>query len=210
MFLEIELKLSIDPDPKHIALLFNHPLLTQSTPFSEHLVSRYFDTPTLCLWHQGLSLRLREAEGRTVQTLKTAGEQIGDLHHRHEWDQPIAGPLPAIHDFADKKVSEKLDAIIGKQPLIELFHTCFNRTQWDLHTQPLSGSTTQIELVLDQGTVNTAVQHAPLHEIELELKKGDVNQIYKIADILKQTIPLTVETRSKAQRGYLLYTLYNS
>jgi len=206
MFLEIELKLSIDPDPQHIALLLNHPLLTQTTPLSEHLVSRYFDTPTLCLWHQGLSLRLREAEGRTIQTLKTAGEQIGDLHHRHEWDQPIVGPHPVIHAFKDQKISEKLDTIIGKQPLIELFHTRFNRTQWNLHMQPLLENNTQIELVLDQGTVNTAVQHAPLHEIELELKQGDANQIYKIAEILKQTIPLTVETRSKAQRGYLLYT----
>jgi len=202
MFLEIELKLSIDTNPANIALLFNHSLLKNARPVSEELISRYFDTPDLCLWKQGLSLRIREAEGRTIQTLKTAGEQLGELQHRHEWDQPIEDACPNIHAFNDKEVSKKLDAIIGKQPLVELFHTRFNRTQWSLETE----DSTKIELVLDQGTVSTATQHMPLHEIELELKQGDAQQIEKIATLLKQTIPLTLETRSKAERGYKLYT----
>ena len=200
MFLEIELKLSIAP--AHTALLFDHPLLTQSNPSAEELISRYFDTADLSLWRQGLSLRTREAEGRTIQTLKTAGEQIGELHHRHEWDQPIVGKLPIIHDFEDKEVPKKLASIIGDQPLIELFHTRFNRTQWNLEAE----NSTLIELVLDQGVISSDNHHMPLHEIELELKQGDANQLYKVAELLKQTVPLTLETRSKAQRGYLLYT----
>jgi triphosphatase len=224
MLLEIELKLNINPDPRHVDLLFNHALLAQSSPLSVYLISRYFDTPDLSLWRQGLSLRLREEEDRTIQTLKTTGKQIGDLHHRHEWDQPIADSFPDIHAFEDKAVSEKLDAIIEKRPLIELFHTSFNRTQWNLRrppsnslcnkqtgavslceNQPSEDEDTHIELVLDRGSVNTVLQHLPLHEIELELKQGDTNQLYEIAAILKKTIPLTLETRSKAQRGYLLY-----
>ncbi len=199
MFLEIELKLSIDP--AHSTLLFSHPLLKPLNPSTEELISRYFDTTDLSLWRQGLSLRTREAESRTIQTLKTAGKQIDELHHRHEWDQPISGKLPMIDGFEDKEVCKKLAGIIGEQPLIELFHTQFKRTQWNLTTE----NSTKIELVLDQGSVNTPTQQMPLHEIELELKQGDANQLYKIATILKQTIPLTLETRSKAQRGYLLY-----
>lgn len=202
MFLEIELKLSIDENPAHIALLFNHPLLKDAHPVSEELISRYFDTPDLCLQKQGFSLRIREAEGRTIQTLKTAGTQQGDLLHRDEWDQPIEDTSPNIHAFEDKEVSKKLEAIIGKQPLIELFHTRFKRTQWNLDVE----DSTKIELVLDQGMVSTATQRMPLHEIELELKQGDAKQIEKIAELLKQTIPLTLETRSKAERGYKLYT----
>ncbi|MES2142655.1 MAG: CYTH domain-containing protein [Pseudomonadota bacterium] len=201
MFLEIELKLSIDP--ADTTLLYRHPLLIKSnpTPVSEKLVSRYFDTSDLHLWHQGLSLRTREAEGRTIQTLKTAGKKIGDLHHRHEWDQPIQGTLPNIHAFADKAVSEKIASVIGNQSLIELFHTDIKRTAWDLQIE-----NTYIELVLDEGSVNTALRKTPLYEIELELKQGDENQLNKIAERLKETIPLTLETRSKAQRGYMLYT----
>lgn len=201
MYLEIELKLSICPDDA--VLLYRHPLLIQANPAptSEQLISRYFDTPDLRLWQQGLSLRTRETEGRTIQTLKTAGKQIGDRHHRHEWDQPIQAAIPNIHAFADKTVSKKIDSIIETQPLIELFNTDFKRTAWNLHME-----NTQIELALDEGSVNTTLRKMPLYEIELELKHGDEAQLNKLAELLKKTIPLTVEKRSKAQRGYMLYT----
>jgi triphosphatase len=202
MFLEIELKLSIAP--KDVDLLLQHPLLSLATTQHlsvEQLVSRYFDTANLALWQQGLSMRVREAAGRTIQTLKTAGEQIGDLQHRHEWDQPVMQNNPNIEQFTDASLIAKLKAIIGKNSLLELFHTDFQRTSWNLNTD----DHTQIELVLDQGQVKTAAKTAPLHEIELELKKGDSQQLYKIAEWLKQTIPLSVENRSKAERGYLLY-----
>lgn len=200
MFLEIELKLSIAP--KDVERLFQHPLLNPASSV-EQLVSRYFDTADLALWQQGLSIRVREAGGRTIQTLKTVGEQIGDLQHRHEWDQPVSQTVPNIEQFTDPSLIEKLKHIIGQNDLVELFHTDFQRTLWNIRmTDP---EQSQIELVLDQGAVKTAAQQAPLHEIELELKQGDSQQLYKIAELLKQTIPLSVETRSKAERGYLLY-----
>jgi inorganic triphosphatase YgiF len=199
MFLEIELKLSIAPDD--VELLFQHPLLNQPALLVEQLISRYFDTADLALWQQGLTMRVREAGGRTIQTLKTAGEQIGDLQHRHEWDQAVSQALPNIEQFTDPKLVAKLKNIIGENDLVELFHTDFQRTLWNISmTDP---DRSQIELVLDQGMVKTATQQAPLHE--MELKQGDCQQLYTIANLLKQTIPLRVETRSKAERGYLLY-----
>ncbi|MFZ0219827.1 MAG: CYTH domain-containing protein [Candidatus Aquirickettsiella sp.] len=202
MFLEIELKLRIAP--QDVNLLFQHPLLQlPSTQIIsvEQLVSRYFDTCDLSLWQQGLSMRIREAGGRSIQTLKTAGEQIGDLQHRHEWDQPVTQNIPRIDQFTDPNLIAKLKTILGNKPLLELFHTDFQRSAWNLHTD----QGTQIELVLDQGLVKTATRQAALHEIELELKQGDSQELYKIAERLKQTIPLSVETRSKAERGYILY-----
>ena len=204
MFLEIELKLSIAPND--VERLFRHPLLNQTTCpalLVEQLISRYFDTADLALWQQGLTMRVREAGGRTIQTLKTVGEQIGDLQHRHEWDQAVNQTLPNIEQFTDPSLIAKLKNIIGQNDLLELFHTDFQRTLWNISmTDP---DRTQIELFLDQGVVKTATQQSPLHEIELELKQGDCQQLYKIAELLKQTIPLSVETRSKAERGYLLY-----
>ena len=202
MFLEIELKLSIAP--KDVKLLLGHPLLQLASTQAisvEQLISRYFDTSDLALWQQGLSMRIREAGGHTIQTLKTAGEQIGDLHHRHEWDQPVTQSIPNIEQFTDPSLIAKLQSILGNKHLLELFHTDFQRSSWNLKTK----NGTQIELVLDQGLVKTANQQAVLHEIELELKQGDSQELYKIAELLKQSIPLHVETRSKAERGYLLY-----
>lgn len=202
MFLEIELKLSIAPED--VNLLYQHPLLKHTSTQAisvEQLISRYFDTSDLVLWQQGLSMRVREAAGRTIQTLKTAGKQIGDLQHRHEWDQPVTQNLPNIEQFTDPQLIAKLQTILGNKPLLELFHTDFKRSSWNLTTE----NGTHIELVLDQGLVKTADKQAVLHEIELELKHGDSQELYKIAELLKQTIPLSVETRSKAERGYLLY-----
>jgi triphosphatase len=201
MFLEIELKLSLPPE--HTALFYAHPLIAQASlaPESTHLISRYFDTPQLTLWHHGLCLRIRESEGQTIQTLKSRGQQIGDLHHRHEWDQPVLGTQPDIEAFTDHTVVEKLQQLLGDQPLLELFHTSFQRTQWNLSAD----RQTQIELVFDQGAVHTALRQSPLHELELELKQGDEQQLYVIAEQLKKQIPLILETRSKAERGYKLY-----
>lgn len=202
MFLEIELKLSIAPED--VNLLYRHPLLqhTRTQAISvEQLISRYFDSSDLALWQQGLSMRVREAAGCTIQTLKTTGKQIGDLQHRHEWDQPVTQNLPNIEQFTDPQLIAKLQTILGNKPLLELFHTDFQRSSWNLTTD----NGTQIELALDQGLVKSADKQAVLHEIELELKHGDSQELYKIAELLKQTIPLSVETRSKAERGYLLY-----
>lgn len=202
MFLEIELKLSIAPED--VKLLLIHPLLQLASTQAisvEQLISRYFDTSDLALWQQGLSMRVREAGGRSIQTLKTAGEQIGDLQHRHEWDQPVKQNSPNIQEFTDPSLIAKLQTILGNKHLLELFHTDFQRSSWNLKTE----NGTQIELVLDQGLVKTANKQAVLHEIELELKHGDSQELYKIAELLKQSIPLRVETRSKAERGYLLY-----
>lgn len=202
MFLEIELKLNIAPED--VDLFHQHPLLQLASTQAlsvEQLISRYFDTSDLALWQQGLSMRIREAGGRTIQTLKTVGEQIGDLQHRHEWDQPVTQNRPDIEQFIDSCLISKLKTIIDNKPLLELFHTDFQRSSWHLNTE----NGTQIELVLDQGLIKTANHQTALHEIELELKQGDSQALYKIAELLKSTIPLSVETRSKAERGYILY-----
>lgn len=201
MFLEIELKLSLRPEDT--AQFYAHPIIAQATqvPETTHLISRYFDTPQLTLWQNGLSLRIREAEGRTIQTLKSRGQQIGDLHHRHEWDQPVPGTQLEIQAFNDAEVVKTLRQLLSHQPLIELFYTSFQRTQWNLSV----GQDNQVELVLDQGAVHTAFRQSPIHEIELELKQGDEQQLYTLAAQLKETIPLLLETRSKAERGYTLY-----
>lgn len=201
MHLEIELKLTIDP--AHAKELEQHPFILEHLHGGlqhYHLISTYYDTPDLRLRKHGWSLRVREWNGEHVQTLKSAGEQIGDLHHRHEWDQPIIGTVPQIEFFKDEKLRQEVNAIIADQPLQIIFKTEFKRTQWDLKFT--DGGF--VELVLDLGEVSTGQIHNPINEIELELKTGDPAKLYEIADVLRKTIPLTVETRSKAERGYQL------
>ncbi len=200
MFLEIELKLAIIPSD--VPLLHQHYYLLEHTKGPskpQHLISTYFDSDDQCLWKEGLSLRIREDSKHYIQTAKTTGTREGDLHRRYEWEQDIPTLMPDIKQFNDKELYQKLDTIIGHKALIELFRTEIYRTQWDILIND-----SKIELVLDQGYVIAGAERMPLHEIELELKYGDPNVLNVFASILRETIPLSVESCSKAERGYAL------
>ncbi len=91
---EIELKLELDPaDAPRIKS--NRLLAAESLGRAEeqHLVSTYFDTPDLALSKAGVFLRVREKDGRYLQTVK-AMQSKADLLERFEWEREIPGLLP--------------------------------------------------------------------------------------------------------------------
>ena len=176
--MEIELKLLLAP--KDAPRLRAHPLLAQlaqGEPLVLQMHDMYVDTPDLQLCRHQAGLRVRQVDGRWMQTLKAGGSVSGGLHSRHEWEGEVPGPQP---DLA------ALDSVIGrKQPIRALlrqdairdalqpvFTTRIKRTVWQLRTP--QGD--QIECVLDQGVIESgadgAVRSVPVSEIELELKQG--------------------------------------
>src|SRR5436305_9586897 len=92
---EIELKFTCGPEDL-AAVLAAAPAGDDET---RELISVYFDTPDLALQKAGASLRVRESEGRRVQTLKR-----GDGFVREEFEaaidglapDPELGPLPGL------------------------------------------------------------------------------------------------------------------
>jgi inorganic triphosphatase YgiF len=50
----------------------------------------------------------------------------------------------------------------------------------------------------------------PICEVELELKRGNIANIYEIASKLQTAISLIPENKSKAARGYQLYNTWQS
>ena len=84
-----------------------------------HLVSTYFDTPKHVLWRNGISLRVRQAGKKHIQTVKTAtnGVALG----RGEWEQRVAGSHPdlraahgtPLQQLLSKKQRRKLDAVFA-------------------------------------------------------------------------------------------------
>ncbi|WP_425252283.1 CHAD domain-containing protein [Janthinobacterium sp. NFX145] len=211
--MEIELKLLLAP--QDVPRLRAHPLLAQSTQGEPQLLRMhdiYVDTPDLQLCRQQAGLRVRQVEGRWVQTLKAGGTVSGGLHSRHEWEGEVPGPQP---DLA------ALDAAIGrKQPIRALlrqdairdalrpvFTTRMERTVWQLRTP--QGD--EIECVLDQGVIesgadgaDSVVRTVPVSEIELELKQGQAASLFDVALALLQDVPLQLGHMSKAERGYRL------
>ena len=62
-------------------------------PKTRRLTGTYFDTPDRALLAQGLVLRVREADGRFIQTVKSAPGQDAALT-RGEWEDTVTGPQP--------------------------------------------------------------------------------------------------------------------
>ena len=59
-----------------------------------------------------------------------------------------------------------------------------------------------VELAYDQGEVRAGDKQVAIHEIELELKQGQIDICQKLADQLKAALPLEYSNISKAGLGY--------
>lgn len=204
---EIELKLRIAA--ADIPRLRRHSAVKAcltGKPLTRRLVSIYYDTPDLQLLDAGISLRVRRMSGGWFQAVKGAGQSIGGLHQRLEWEDIIARGEPDC-----SKITEPALAAIFADPhlrgaLAPVFTTDVKRTEWQL--EYADGSA--VEMALDIGALQVgkapANDHSePILELELELKCGDACHLFALALALQQDIALQIENVSKAQRGYAYY-----
>ncbi len=92
---EFELKLRVDPED--VASIQRHPDLTGilRDPTKETLVSVYFDTDDMFMRDHGLTLRVRHAGPRRLQTIKTTNPGSG-IFERSEWEKAIDGDQPQL------------------------------------------------------------------------------------------------------------------
>ncbi len=159
------------------------------------LDNQYFDTSDLLLNQAHAALRVRKSQHGYVQTLKNKGTALAGLHVRGEWEYPIPSANIDWSLFPD---DVQIDKDIQKA-ITPLFKTDFTRHVWDV-----AFGESQIELVMDQGTISTSKSNSPLCEIELELKSGDASDLFTLALQLSKRYPLVPCDISKAERGYNL------
>ncbi len=160
----------------------------------------YFDTLDLSLRKMDIGLRVRHCAGNAVQTIKLAGRAIGGVHQRPEYNEPITGKLPVLASFRRDIWPETCDISALEARLIPLFSTDFERRTWLLEMS----DDTLIEVAYDKGFITTNEGEIPLCEIELELIKGNIDQLFVVAQNIA-TLPQTrLSNVSKAQRGYML------
>lgn len=209
MSLEIELKLSLRAND--VPRLMAHPMLAGQKSRRARLLNTYFDTPTLALMAQRIAVRERQAGRRTLLTVKTAGNSVGGLSQRQEWEAPTR---PGRFDFAalidDETLASSLSALAWQ--LVPVFRTDFVRHTWQLRL-----GDTHIEVALDQGRITTGDGQGPHHEtlleLELELKSGPPDALLDLAHTLAlgpdgdavKGIWLQPVDRSKAERGLALF-----
>jgi triphosphatase len=159
-----------------------------------HLISTYFDTPKHALRRNGISLRVRQAGKKHIQTIKTAmnGVAIG----RGEWEKRVDGNEPdlraargtPLHQLLSKRLRRELDAV---------FSTHVHRT-----VVPLRPGSSRVELALDEGHIRAGLYSAPLAEVELELKNGSLSDLFKAARTVAELVPARLALKTKSEQGY--------
>lgn len=193
--MEIELKLALHP--RHVARIRRHPLLSTIAPQQHALLSIYFDTPKFDLMHRGIALRVRRAGDQWIQTLKAESQSVGALTSRPEWEMAITdGDHP---DFsALPQVALDLLTGIKLKHISSVFTTEFQRTTW-----LISSRAAHAEVALDTGKIHAGETYRDICEVEIELKSGTPAFLFDTATQLLQQVPLHIEPRSKAERGYI-------
>ena len=205
MSTEIELKLLVAT--KNLARLRDvlAKLAGACRPRRQHLLSHYFDTPTLELRDEGAALRVRKVGRQWVQTLKAGGGVTAGMHQRGEWETPVEEPFPDLGRVAasfpdDKTLARVLKKLPAIQALQRVFSTDFHRDIFNF-TQS-DGS--QVEAAVDEGAVRLGKTGTPISELELELKSGDPLTLLELARRVLSEVPLRLGVATKAQRGYAL------
>ncbi len=208
---EIELKLRLNTSelPLLEKVLASNQFISEPTL---KLLNRYFDTPTMDLSQGGAALRIRQqgiidsagviTDARIIQTLKTRGTSSAGLHQRMEWDWSLTEVELDLNLIQNSEAQDHLSSDLKLANIAPLFTTDFQRKVW-MYQQ----GETSIELVLDQGQVSTDEHAIDLLELELELKAGQPEVLFQLAQQLAEQCPVLMSDISKAERGYGLLAL---
>ncbi|MGB0466467.1 MAG: inorganic triphosphatase [Pontibacterium sp.] len=207
---EIELKLSVSRH--HIESLKQQPLFQSgfvSEQGAKSLKNIYFDTPGHDLSKHRIALRIREKEGRFIQTLKTQGLSEAGLHQRNEWEWFVDEPELDFALLQKAPWPDVLNTPEMREKIEPVFATDFVRHIWLYESVDAQGQRLQVEIALDQGQawidLHGERRHDDICELELELVEGDPAMLFQVALQLGQQIPLLSSDISKAQRGYRLH-----
>jgi triphosphatase len=104
--------------------------------------------------------------------------------------------------FPEEKIADGLAPVFTKnvrRRLKPIFETRVRRTVY-----PIQSGDSEIELTIDKGKVEAGRQSSPLCEVELELKRGESAELFKLARMLAEEVPVQLAVKSKAERGYAL------
>ena len=167
----------------------------------KQLTNCYFDTPELNLRHHDMGLRIRSCNGDIEQTIKTAGQVVGGLHSRPEYNVDIESNFPILSLFP-KNIWQATQTVSKIQnDLTALFSTDFKRCIWLV----TDSNNNVIELAYDQGEIVSGELRDNIDELELELVQGDKNSLFTLASMLFEVLALRPGLKSKAARGYALW-----
>lgn len=194
---EIELKFQIaDEKIETLAKAFQR----KNTEIKQ-LQAKYYDTVQFELYKQSISLRQRLENEDWYQTLKLPTEQNLKRIEFEENLGSIEKPLQCDQYLKYKQIPKKIKSLLSQkdQPFTVQFQTQIERKFTLFKFQ-----NSEIEVSYDQGKLYTAQQFLNIHELEFELKHGNVQDLISFILPRVKRYGLWLDTRSKAQRGFQL------
>jgi len=196
-----EFELKFTGSPTDIAALPQSPgfsALSTGKGEWERLDTTYYDTPEGDLAARGVSLRLREEQGKLIQAVKRNRERSGVRRDEIETLVARTSVFP-VH-------SGDTDA----DPLIDKHHDRLKpiaRTITDRWATAVSYRKSRLELSIDLGRAEclSEPRHmAPLAELEIELIEGDPVHVFDVARLLTRYASLRLCTQSKLETALAL------
>lgn len=191
---ELELKLEVEPAAAED--LRSHGLLAGRHRV-ERQISIYFDTPKGKLRREGWVLRVRQRGDGWIQTVKRSGDAAG-LFDRDEWESPVQSLEPDLQVMAGTPLKDLIKPRDFRH-LIPVFRTDIERTAWQL-----DAGEGAIELTYDKGEIEAGARTERVNELELELKNGEVAELFGAARRITRQIPVRLGVESKSERGFML------
>ena len=193
--LEVELKFQIPAS--HQDKL--HHVFVSKRAKMQNLHAKYYDTPERHLAKNKISLRQRLEGTHWVQTLKLPSD-----HHLKRFELEIdlgelAQPVLDFSIYTSHPEAKRILKDILQQPaenFVLQFETDVERQVYNLHYNEA-----KIEVSLDQGEIRHGSQKVAIHEIEFELKQGEIVDLIKCIQPWIKKYHLYLDVRSKAQRG---------
>jgi len=186
---EIELKLEVAPDA--IEALLQQPWLKRAGCKSIEQVSTYYDTTDYELRRRGYTLRVRAADGRFIQTVKSLEGGAGRFD-RGEWEYQIDAGVPD---------AERLEATplagLDLAPLGPILSS--EVTRFACRLEPAGA---EIELAIDSGCISAAGRQQRVSEVEIEMVRGEPSWAVEIARKISAEVPVKLGVMSKVERGF--------
>ncbi len=195
---ELELKFLVDAPASKAA---GWPMLPAGNPRrAARLRSFYYDTAQGDLHRHNMSLRMRAQRRGYVMTLKYAGGFPGGLFERGEIEVFTADETPDPALLGPEFAAAVAAAADGK-PLALAYETDIRRI-----THVVARETGEIELAFDAGFIIAGEKRLAVREIEMELKSGAPEALYRLGIQLAENFPVRLGLQAKSARGFLLLT----
>jgi triphosphatase len=189
---EIELKFQVPP--RELRKLKAARTLHGKPSKEEDLVSVYFDTPKHKLARNDVTLRVRRRGDKFLQTIKSSGSN--GSFRRGEWEHEVKGAVPNLREASGTPLAPLVTKKL-KRRLKPVFETRIHRT-----SIPVRKNRSQIEVALDRGQIRSGRRSTPIAELELELKRGKLSEVFKLARQLTKLVPATLLLKTRSEQGY--------